>query len=123
MNRITNKHKRNATGEWGKHPRPEMKRLGSARLRKQPVESDDIKQRHFKRKRSRKFRRANLCPFCLHNIPAQYLGAVYKHYGSCKKCGAVKQGCCSCTHCKSTNVWRSAEHLMCKNCGKNWKSI
>jgi len=33
-NRISNKQKRNATGEWAKHPRSFLKRIGNKKLRK-----------------------------------------------------------------------------------------
>lgn len=120
MNRITNKNKRNATGEWAQHPRPFMKRLGNAKLRKEPIDREERNRRWSKRK-LKKFRQPRLCPFCLSNIFNQYIGATYKHHGSCKACGALKQGS-KCSHCKSQEVWRLGDKIKCKNCGKESES-
>lgn len=120
MNRISNKHKKNVTGDWYKHPKPSMKKVGNGKLRQWPleVEEDAPKQRGKKDKR---FRAERLCPFCLSNIFVQYIGATVRHYGSCKECGALKQGARRCPHCKSDNIWLLGDVLMCKNCGKKRK--
>ena len=83
MNRITNKQKRNSTGEWGKHPRPFLKRLGNSRLRLAPL--DELLVKHIKKRVLRKSMIANRCLFCLDHIPKQWAGSAFKHHGSCKK--------------------------------------
>ncbi|WP_141215627.1 hypothetical protein [Hahella sp. CCB-MM4] len=120
MNRITNKNKRNATGEWAQHPRPFIKKLGNAKLRKEPIETEE-KSGRWGNKKVKKFRQPHLCPFCLANIHNQYIGAKFKLYGSCKACGAVKQGT-KCGHCKSRDIWLLGDNIMCKNCGKKPRS-
>lgn len=119
MNRITNKNKKKATGEWCKHPRPFLKRLGNARLRSEPI--DDQPPKHIKKKGFRKFKVANRCPFCLAHIPKQWTNSTFRHLGSCKECGATKQGKISCLKCSSENIWLKESTYMCKNCGKNWE--
>ncbi|OZG73335.1 hypothetical protein BTA51_09885 [Hahella sp. CCB-MM4] len=91
------------------------KKLGNAKLRKEPVEIEE-KSCRWSRKKNKRFRQPRLCPFCLANIHSQYIGAKIKHYGSCKACGAVKQGA-NCSHCKSKNIWRMDNKFKCKNCG------
>ena len=119
MTRITNKHKRNATGEWAKHPRPAMKKLGNARLRASPLQENEISSPKTSKK-VLKFKQAKLCPFCLSHIPSQYNGEQFKQYGTCKKCSAVKQGKCLCSKCKSPNIWKRLSEFICKRCGLRW---
>ena len=117
MNQITNKNKRNATGEWCQHPRSFLKRLGNKRLRKDSIEIEDI-PKFFPGKKDTRFKQRKLCPFCLDDIHAQYLNSKLKRHGNCKKCGAKKNGSFSCSHCKSLNMWVREDLIMCKNCGK-----
>ena len=119
MNRISNKHKRNATGEWCKHPRRLLKKLGNSRLRALPLEERYIV--HKVKSVFKRYRLANLCPFCLSHIPKQWEQNTFKLHGSCKNCGAIKQGKVKCSKCHSTNVWLQHKNYMCKSCGKNWR--
>jgi hypothetical protein len=119
MNRISNKHKRNATGEWCKHPRRFLKKLGNSRLRAAPLEELSLAGRKTNRPLKR-YRSTNLCPFCLSHIPKQWERNTFKHYGSCKNCGAIKQGKIKCSKCHSIKVWLQCKSYMCKSCGKRW---
>ena len=117
MNIISNKYKLNKTGEWAKHPRPFLKRLGNKRLR---LEAQELEESPKYRKKAiyKKFRSDRFCPFCLANIFVQNLGLKTKRHGECKKCGAIKIGKRICPSCKGTNIWRSNKSFMCKRCGK-----
>jgi hypothetical protein len=116
---ITNKYKRNATGEWGKHPRPSLKRYGNKKLRKDDT-FDEIEPKYKKKPRDKKFKRPRLCPICLDDIYVQYLGKAIKMHGTCKKCGAQKVGNRKCPQCKSKNVWKRENIYKCKQCGKEF---
>ncbi len=117
MNRITNKHKLNSTGEWCKHPRPFLKRLGNSRLRKDVITPEESPAK-WKSKKPRPFRSKSKCPFGLSNIYAQYKDQEIKQHGSCKNCGAIKQPARNCSHCKAKENWLCNGVIMCKNCGK-----
>lgn len=121
MNRISNKHKRHSIGEWCKHPRPFLKRLGNSRLRINPLDAESSK--YQKKKIFKRFTIANRCLFCLDYIPSQWKDSTFKHHGTCKNCGAVKQGDVSCSKCRSNNIWLQNTTYMCKRCGKNWHKI
>ena len=117
MNRITNKHKKNVTGDWCKHPGPLVKKIGNSKLRQLFVEVEENLPTQ-RGKKDKRFKSKRLCPFCLSDLFVQYLETTIKHYGSCKDCGALKQGARRCPHCKSDNIWLLGDMLMCKNCGK-----
>lgn len=121
MNRISNKHKKNATGEWCKHPRAFLKKLGNSRLRALPFEEPP--STHKSKRIFRRYRIANLCPFCLTHIPKQWASNTFKHLGSCKNCGSIKQGNMHCRKCNSANMWLQHTNYMCKSCGNQWKKF
>lgn len=117
MQQITNKHKLKATGEWSKHPRPYLKRLGNKKLRREHILIDD-RAISSPGKKDKRFKKPRLCPFCLDDIFLQYKETEIKQYGSCKKCFAVKTSLIACPYCRSREVWRKKTIFRCKNCGK-----
>jgi hypothetical protein len=119
MTLVSNKYKRSKTGEWAKHPRPFLKRIGNKKLRRDELLDND-KVRYHKKAKYKKFRSRRLCPFCLDNIFAQNIGNTFKFHGTCKKCGSQKIGNKNCPFCKSDNIWKRKNEYMCKRCGKSF---
>lgn len=116
MKQITNRYKRYTTGEWAKHPRAYLKKLGNKKLRKLDIEADSLRYR--KQSQYKKFKAEKFCPFCFANIFAQNLNKEIKQLGECQKCHALKWNNIKCPHCKSDNVWKRDEMYRCKQCGK-----
>jgi len=117
MNQISNKHKKSATGEWCKHPRKYIKRMGNKSLRRTADFEKESLPVERKRK-AKKYKRPRLCPFCLSDIPSQYLEIKVKQHGYCKKCCAVKIGDHRCRHCRKKTMWKQGNKMICKTCGK-----
>lgn len=116
MKQITNRYKRYTTGEWAKHPRAQLKKIGNKKLRKLDIENESVRFR--KKSVYKKFKAEKFCPFCYANIFAQNLNREIKRLGECNKCHAKKWSGVKCPHCKSDNVWKKDELFRCKQCGK-----
>ncbi len=84
MNIISNKHKKNKTDEWGKHPRTSLKKEGNKKLRKEEPETEGALPL-LKSKMGKRFKNKRLCPFCLDDIYMQNKDNEMKHHGLCSK--------------------------------------
>jgi len=103
------------TGEWAKHPRPFLKKVGNKKLRRYEIEKDSVIFR--KKSRYKRFKPQKFCPFCYSNLVAQNLNQKIRHLGECKTCLSIKSTE-KCPYCRSDNVWKIDKTYRCKRCGK-----
>jgi len=121
-NLTTGKHKRNSTGEWGKHPRKYLKRVGNKRLRssESPRSIDslikEVPQHKTRSTKNSKRKRSGICPVCLSKLEKNSKGTRYWNF--CITCGAAPDRDIKCPSCSTYRVWKGKQGAYCKGCGE-----
>jgi predicted amidophosphoribosyltransferase len=120
-NQITGKQKKISTGEWGKHPRKFLKRVGNKRLRssESPRSLDalfkEVPQSKIRNTRKSKRKRSGICPVCMNKLNKNNKGTRYWKF--CQNCGAAPVKDIKCPSCGTFRVWKGKMGAFCKGCG------